>query len=53
MSKWHRIEDPDDITISDDGYLEVLIDQDSFGNVYVEIPIEFIKKVLADAIPQA
>jgi hypothetical protein len=54
VSKWHRIEDIKDIEISQDGAdLEVLIGQDYFGNVYVEIPIELIKKVLADAIPQA
>lgn len=46
MSKWHRIENIDDITITDDDYLDILIDHDRFGNVYVEIPIELIKRVL-------
>lgn len=42
MSEWREIEDPDDISISDEGKIMVRIDSNAWGNVYVEFPLEFI-----------
>ena len=42
MSEWYEIKNQEDIELSEDGEsIEVL-----FGNQYVDIPIEFIIKVL-------
>lgn len=47
MSEWYDIT-KEDIAISDDGKtLEVHIGHNYDGNIYVEIPIDCIKEVLA------
>lgn len=49
MSFRHTITDIEDVQISDDGKeLEVLYDSDNLGNLYVDIPIEFVKQRLAE-----
>lgn len=48
MSEWYEIKKQDDIEISADGKtLEVLFNTNQFGNQYIEIPIKFITKILA------
>jgi len=45
MSVWYQITDQEDIEISEDGKtLHVLFHTDHSGNIYVEIPIEFIER---------
>ena len=47
MSEWYEIKDQDDVELSEDGKtLDVLFKSDNFGNHYVEIPVEYISKVL-------
>jgi hypothetical protein len=47
MSTWHTIMDKENITLSEGGsLLDILLDHDDFGNIYVEIPVELIKEVL-------
>jgi len=49
MSTWHEIKDIEDVSISDDGeFLHVNYDSDYSGNIWMEIPIKFIKKLIAD-----
>ncbi len=51
MSIWYEIKDKKDLNLSDDKKdLHVLFDGDYNGNIYVSIPIEFIKEVLEKAI---
>ena len=49
MSEWRKIKVPDDVALSEDGTtLDVLIDHhEGFGNVYIEIPIEFVVRALS------
>lgn len=52
MSEWHRIKDPEDVALSADGAtIDVLFDykgfQEQFGNVYIEIPVEFVEREMA------
>lgn len=50
MSIWHEIKDQDDVQLSDDKQtLEVCFGHDHNGNLYADIPIEFIKHALYDA----
>jgi hypothetical protein len=47
MSVWHEIKDKEDVSLSDDGKtIEVLFDGDDNGNIYVEIPVEFIRPLI-------
>lgn len=47
MSEWYKIEDKDDVSLSDDGEaVHVLFASNDWGNQYIEIPVEFIKAVL-------
>lgn len=47
MSIWYEIKDKEDISLSDDGKsIYVNFTGDHNGNIYVEIPIEFIKQVI-------
>jgi hypothetical protein len=47
VSEWKRISDKDDVSLSRDGKtVDVVIDQSAWGNVYIEIPVEFIKAIL-------
>ena len=47
MSEWYEIKNQEDIELSEDGEsIEVLFNSNKFGNQYVDIPIEFIIKVL-------
>ena len=44
MSKWHEVIDNDNVGISEDGEkLQVKFDTDHDGNVWVEIPLNFIE----------
>lgn len=50
MSEWIKVKDNEHVELSSDGKeVEVLLEQNRFGNVYVVIPVEFIRKVLPDA----
>lgn len=52
MSLWREIKDQDDVELSKDGKtLDVLYDGDQHGNYYIEIPIEFVKRALAQSEP--
>ena len=47
MSIWHEIKDPEDVELSEDKKtLEVCYGSDNNGNLYVDIPIEFVKLAL-------
>lgn len=49
MSTWIRVENPEDVELSEDGRtVEVLYSSDKFGNNYIEIPVEFVNKVLSE-----
>ena len=49
MSYWHRVDEKEDVEISDDGIdIEILFLSDHQGNHYVEIPIELVKKVIIE-----
>lgn len=49
MSYWIKIEDKEGVELSEDGTsLDVLIGSDSFGNNYIEIPLEFIKRLFVN-----
>lgn len=46
MSSYRRVE-REDVDISHDGEtIDVLIDHDGYGNVYIEIPVEYIKELI-------
>jgi hypothetical protein len=48
MSKWYKVEDAEDVEISEDGKtVEVMFNTDYAGNCYVEIPVEMLNKQLA------
>ena len=47
MSVWYEIEDQEDVELSEDGKtLEINFNSDHNGNIYVEVPIDIIKKAL-------
>jgi hypothetical protein len=47
MSEWYRIKDPDDVSLNEDTEtLDVLFDYNNFGNVYIEIPLDFVTKTI-------
>ena len=47
MSEWHEIKDPDSVSLSEDGKtVEILFKTNRNGNVYVEVPVEFLVKLL-------
>lgn len=49
MSIWHRVENQEDVELSEDGTtIDVWIASDKDGNQYIEIPVEYIKKALED-----
>lgn len=51
MSIRYTITDQADVELSEDGKeLEIYFDRDNMGNKYVDIPVEFVKKLL-DADP--
>lgn len=53
MSTWYEIKDKDDVSLSDDGKsLHVNFDGDQNGNIWVEIPLEFIAPLLNKGQPQ-
>lgn len=53
MSIWHEIKEQEDVELSEDGKtVEVCFGHDHNGNLYVDIPIEFVKSVLADVAEQ-
>lgn len=46
MSEWFTVEE-EDVSLSLDGKtINVLVASNDWGNQYIEIPVEFIKKVL-------
>ena len=48
MSIWHEIKDQEDVQLSDDGKtIEVCYGSDNQGNLYVDIPIEYVKLALS------
>jgi len=50
MSEWFEITDPDDVELSKDGKrIEIMFNTNEFGNQYVEVPIEFITRVLKES----
>jgi phosphoketolase len=47
MSAWIEIKNQEDVQLSEDGRtIEVLYEENEFGNCYIEIPIEIIKNIL-------
>jgi hypothetical protein len=47
MSEWYRIKDPEDVSVNEDTEtIDVLFDYNGFGNVYIEIPVDFIVKAM-------
>jgi hypothetical protein len=43
MSEWFKIEDKDDVSLSEDGTtIHVLFASNDWGNQYIEIPLEFL-----------
>lgn len=47
MSIWYEIKEQDDVELSDDKKtLEVCYEHDHNGNLYIDIPIEFVKHAL-------
>lgn len=49
MSEWYEVENQDDVELSDDKKtLEVWFKANYNGNVYIEIPIEFVKNALKE-----
>jgi len=52
MSKWHDITDQEDVSLSEDGTeLQVCFDSDHDGNIWVAIPIEFVKQAMTPDPP--
>lgn len=50
MSEWFTVEDEGDVSLSADGKtIEVYIGGSDWGNQYIEIPVEFIRRVLPNA----
>jgi len=48
MSEWYKADSEDDIDVSDDGKdLEIFVLTNDSGNVYVEVPIVLIWRILA------
>lgn len=46
MSMWYEIKDKDDVSLSEDGKsLQVNFDSNHNGNIWVEIPLEFIDRL--------
>jgi len=53
MSIWHEIKEQEDVGLSlDKKTLEVCYGSDRNGNLYVDIPIEFVKAALEDVAGQ-
>ncbi len=51
MSVWHEIKNQSDVELSDDGKtIEVCYGHDHNGNLYVDIPVEFVKFALVDIV---
>lgn len=49
MSEWFEIEDQEDVELSKDGRsIEILFNSTDQGNQYVDVPIEFIRRLLGD-----
>lgn len=49
MSIWYKVKEQEDVELSVDGKtLDVCFLEDHNGGNYVEIPIEFVKKVMPD-----
>jgi len=49
MSEWFKVEDDFNVSVDNDGeMLDVMFDTNYQGTVYVEIPIEFVRKALKD-----
>ena len=49
MSIWYKIIDQLDVELSDDGKtIEINYSADYTGNIYIEVPVEFIKNVLKE-----
>lgn len=47
MSLWYEITDEEDVSLSEDGkHLQVNYDSDKNGNLWVEIPLEFIERLM-------
>ena len=50
MSEWYEIKDQNDVELSEDGKrIEIMFNTNEFGNQYVEVPIEFITRVLEES----
>lgn len=46
MSIWYDIKDKEDVSLSDDGKsLQINFDSDHNGNIWVEVPLEFIDQL--------
>jgi len=49
MSTWHNIWDSDDVEFNkDDNTIEIFIDEDYGGAIYVSVPMDYILRVLPD-----
>lgn len=49
MSEWYKVEDQEDVGLSKDGkMIQICFDANYNGNVWVEIPIEFLKDLKLD-----
>ena len=48
MSEWFTIKDKNDVSLSDDGEtVQIRFRANYMGNVYIEIPVEMLVKLLA------
>ena len=47
MSKWHKVNDKYDVSLNEKGdTVQVCFDGDHEGNIWVEIPIEYIDRAI-------
>jgi len=50
MSIWYEIKDQEDVSVDDQGkWIDICFKTDSQGNHYVTVPIEFVKKAIAES----
>jgi len=49
MSEWYKIKDQADVELSEDGKsIEIMFNTNYSGSQYIEVPVEFIKRVLKE-----
>ena len=49
MSEWYKIKDQADVELSEDGKsIEIMFNTNYSGSQYIEVTVEFIKRVLKE-----